>query len=557
MFFCFANSIHSPLYLTFDLKMKGHNFSKHILVHSLLIAIIGVALYFQGLNNGYSKLDDVIMIENNWDGLHDWNNWRQVFLDDVFKEPKGSYYRPIQTLSYMIDVWLFEPEKNAPASFFVSNLIHFVLNSLLLYFFLLYFKFPKWTTLLASLLFLLHPSVVPAVAWIPGKIELYLFTFTLLAIWSIDYFYSTRKPMALIGYLIALSLALFTKETAVSIPILAFGLHLFFHSKQELPSGLHLATLGKGILEFSTTQKTVWITTTIITLSYLVIRSSVLSDTEHGIIYLAHQILYLPFDFIILFGATIFPYDLAVFQDLKWKLLILPSLVLFVTAFLISPKKINTKYFQFGLLWMICILIPASLTDKINYHRLYIPLIGFLFMIRSIDWQDWKKQNKYLPYLIGVYFGFLLYSNLNFQHVFDTKYSFWKNALKHSPKNELTNRGIAYLYHMDKNFDSAFVYYHKALQADSMVAQTRMGLALIHHEWKEHEQVDALVHEEFKYTKDSIFVSANYAEILLERGDERKALNWFRKANQLSNNNLYLHKVDSLEKKLKNIYTLD
>ena len=139
--------------------MKPDLLLRSSFIHILLIVVSILLLYYQVLDNEYTKLDDVIMIENEWDNLHQTENLTEAFKDDIFKEPKGAYYRPVQTLTYMLDVWLFDPSKDNPTPFFVSSILLFILNSILLYYFLLDFKINPIYAALSVLFLNIHPTI--------------------------------------------------------------------------------------------------------------------------------------------------------------------------------------------------------------------------------------------------------------------------------------------------------------------------------------------------------------------------------------------------------------
>ncbi len=137
-----------------------------------LVIVLGIfALYHPVTSFGFSGLDDILMIEENWDRLPHLSHIKTAFTEDVFIGAQGSYYRPVQILSYMPDAILSVSTTPSPKIFFEINVILFIAAFLMLFYFLkelgfsLHFRF-IFTALMAA-----HPTLTPAVAWIPGRVD--------------------------------------------------------------------------------------------------------------------------------------------------------------------------------------------------------------------------------------------------------------------------------------------------------------------------------------------------------------------------------------------------
>ena len=109
---------------------------KAFIVFPFVILAVIVALYHGIINNEFSGLDDQLMIEEKWDELSHFSHVYTAFTDDVFNGNQGTYYRPIQIISYMPDAFIELAEKPKPQIFFVINIVFFALNALLIFFFL-------------------------------------------------------------------------------------------------------------------------------------------------------------------------------------------------------------------------------------------------------------------------------------------------------------------------------------------------------------------------------------------------------------------------------------
>lgn len=199
----------------------------------LLLSLLFIFLTFHRALNGVFINDDIRLIETNLyirdssylkhNLTHDFGN---VSLSDAARDAKqpNFYYRPLITLSYMLDYQLHGLE---PWGYHLTNIILHLLNVLLVY--LLTIKLRSvWRAvpLLVALLFAIHPTRAESVSWISGRTDLLMGMFALFSIllfWRALCSTSHRISALLVAW-IAFLAALASKETAVAlclvIPIL-------------------------------------------------------------------------------------------------------------------------------------------------------------------------------------------------------------------------------------------------------------------------------------------------------------------------------------------------
>ena len=118
----------------------------------LCLAVIALVIYWDVPNNEFTGLDDLPMIEENWDVLQNPSNVINAFKDDVYQKPGGSYYRPIQVISYMPDAIISGQLAPTPYPFLWGNIILFILLLWLHFWFLLEFNAtPKVAVLIVGI----------------------------------------------------------------------------------------------------------------------------------------------------------------------------------------------------------------------------------------------------------------------------------------------------------------------------------------------------------------------------------------------------------------------
>ena len=138
-----------------------------------------VLLYLQTVVFGFTYNDDDGLIVNNIKFLSSFGNATHAFLTDAFIVKASPFYRPLQTLSYIIDIQL--SGGNNAWMYHLSNIL--LLGAIACSLFILIKKFfiPTNLALLGTLIYCVHPLFVSSVAWIPARGDLFLTLFSLLS----------------------------------------------------------------------------------------------------------------------------------------------------------------------------------------------------------------------------------------------------------------------------------------------------------------------------------------------------------------------------------------
>jgi hypothetical protein len=149
-----------------------------LIVYLLLLVLVPSVLYFRVVNFEFSTLDDTDIISNNINIIKNLENVPKAFTTDGYLTNKISFYRPLQTLSFMIDAQ-FSGEN--PWAYHLTNIILHILSVIILFVLLKQTKIKDEISFLISLLFSVHPMLTHAVCWIPARGDLFLTLFGLLS----------------------------------------------------------------------------------------------------------------------------------------------------------------------------------------------------------------------------------------------------------------------------------------------------------------------------------------------------------------------------------------
>jgi protein O-mannosyl-transferase len=411
---------------------------KNINVYLLLLVIIPSALYFRVVNFGYSGLDDGNIISNINNVQGSPLNIKEAFTHDAFMGDKGdTFYRPLQTISFMLDAELGGKE---PWIYHLSNLIFHMLTVIALFFFLKKTGIKEKISFLLALLFAINPLFTNAVAWIPARGDILLCLFSLISFITFLEYFNTKKIEYLIFHTVFILFALLSKETAVLIPVLILS-YFYFVQRSKF--------ILKDIIPFII----VWSVSFILFFS---LRLSIIklnpSSNIFGIIPFVKNLPVIPITFFKFF----FPYSLCTmpFYD---KTGIIGGIVI-LTIFTIITFKIirgDRRIIIWGGVWFLVFSIPpmfyrsyfASIAYEYFEYRAYLPIIGILLVSGLIinKLTDGFSFNKVLIIAIPI---LLAYSFITFIHTtaFSDPVSFFTSAIKTNSNNAMafSERGTAY-----------------------------------------------------------------------------------------------------------------
>lgn len=432
----------------------------------LLLFAAVFLVYAHTLSYGLTLFDDYQLLYVNKAILSSASNIGKLFSTDVFMLGISPYYRPLLGLTFMTDTLA-----NGPY-LFVYHLTNILLHgaaSALLYLTLQRFGRGRPLSLFLSLVFLCHPALTPAVAWVPGRNDSLLCIFVLLSFLSFLRYLESRARVSLLAFALSFLCALLTKETAVMLPLLLAFYCLYAAGgrpagKTWLPlagvSAAVLAVWGAARFSSETVNRGVDITATLLNSKA----------------------------YVVMLGKTLFPVNLGVWgalreADYKFGAAAI-ALLAAVFAFLRPGRK---GLAAFGLLWYVLFLcpsftaIPGAAPLVVWEHRLYLPLVGFLLAVSELDGAaclDFSRLIVAGPAACLV----LLFASLSFVHSYDYSSSvvFWERAVAEVPDEPGVTMVMARVYHLEQMLPLAEKYYRRSLELDPAVPYAHANLAGIY-----------------------------------------------------------------------------
>ncbi|MBN2351715.1 MAG: tetratricopeptide repeat protein [Spirochaetales bacterium] len=494
----------------------------------ILVFCLPVFLYLQTVSFGFIGFDDRDVITKNIVALSDFANIPNAFQKDAFLGKTSQFYRPMQTLSFMVDTQL--SGGNNPWMYHLTSVVLLGLIALVLFLLLRKLLIPLKRAFISTLLFSAHPLFISSVSWIPGRGDWLLVLFSLLSF----YFYIERlqsnKHVYLFLCWITFTIALYCKETAAILPIIFIIYYFTFSPKKRFEKKyiLDVALFAvSGILWF-------WLRSTA--------TRNLARQSNVGLSAFASNLQALPDSL----ARFFIPFDSSFISSFSivYTLIGLGIMILIGAVFFLNKER-TKKEKIFSLSWFVLLMLPAMIIkeDFIDYlsHRLFLPLIGImLFVLFSIPkkWLEGKDRKRKIAVNGGFVCVFAFLSSVTVIHSrsFSDPMTFWNTSISQNPRNILmyTNRG--YERYIRNDFQGAIEDFKKALTLDPDYAAAYNNMGTVYSAKGDLEQA-------VKEYDKAVQLDPRYAEAYNNRGkayadmrDYKQAMKDFNKTIELNPN---------------------
>ena len=325
--------------------------------------------------------------------------------------------------------------------------------------------------LFAALIFVSHPVQTEAVTYIVQRAASMAALFYLAAVcFYVKSRLSSQHPELRRFYyfcsLIAAMMAMFTKELAITLPLMVLLYEFsFFRTKkgvfwQSLVPFLPilfiipLTMLVTKSVNFHEMRRAAEGPAGISPAHYLL--------TQFRVMITYIRLAFLPLD-------QNLDYDYPLFKSI-FEFPVLASL-LFLAGILFCAKQLFLKYriISFSIFWFFLTLLPESsifpIKDVIFEHRLYLPLAGYsIFLASGAYYLSGKNGFKGAVIALTVIVAF--YSVLTYQRnkVWKNEIILWNDTLQKSPRKARSHNNRGIIYFMQGNWPQAMYNYDKALE---------------------------------------------------------------------------------------------
>lgn len=494
---------------------QTHSWAPYLLFFVVIFSLYGRSIFFD-----YSYLDDQSLILNHADIL-ERANFEEIFLNDVFFGVGKAYYRPLLTWSFVLDWHL---GGGSIHFFHFSNLLYHFLATALLFYLLNISAVKRRVSLFLTLVFAIHPALVQAVVWVPGRNDSLAAIFIFSALIFFDRFLNFEKIRYLFLLSISFLAALLTKESAILLPPLAL-LWAFVFRKERLNS-FNLIVSSSAVI----TTALIW---------YLLRRLVVYSQS---LLEIWHSFLSSLFSPAVFLGKIFFPFNLSAYTvlvDINWLYAYLAIAFLIFSFFIFRPRKPWISFF--GLFWFWWFLLFASLRpdglEKMNImeHRLYIPMFGFFIFVSNWRWPSFMlKRKRMIEVMAVLVLLFLAVLSFRYSNNFRDRMIFWQSVVNSSPHSALAYRNLGVIYYSEEKFDEAEAYFYKSLEISPDEPMANNNLAAIYMYLGNLEKAESFLEKELAINPYYDVAFYNLGMIYYRRQDYAKAEFYWQKTLEIN-----------------------
>lgn len=403
------------------------------------LIILTLLLYLTAMRAPFEFDDRERIVDN--PAIRNLSNIPAFFYSRELMPFGGEIYRPLSDASFAIEysVW-----GNNPRGYHTTNILIHIINSILLYILLQQTFRSEKVSFAASILFAWHPVLTEAVIWVKGREDLLVASFYLLTL--LLYRSYGRGGAFKFLPMISFSLALLSKEMAITIPIILLMFDIY--ERKDIVIWRYIPYVVIAIL-------------------YLLARYLVLgqvAQTEYwggGIL----QTLYTMSRVIMYYiKLLIFPVNLCL-DYLGYKvsrnigepyvMLSIVSVLLMVAsgAYLLWRNYI----IGFSILWFFVTLLPVSnvvpLKILLAERFLYLPSIGMAFIYASVSRSiSWNRYGRIAMAIVMVSFASL---TIHREYAWILSSRLWEDTARKMPYNDSAHLNLGSIYLDEGRFKEA------------------------------------------------------------------------------------------------------
>lgn len=404
----------------------------------LLLTVVAAALYLPSLYAGFSPLDEQWLLINNTNFLSSDNGIKEAFSQSILQV----YYRPLLMVGFVIEYRLFQLQ---PFGYHLGNLILLITSACLFFRVLSKFSGERMSNIILSLVFVSHPLLVHATTWIPGRNDLLLSVFVFFSLLVANRYLQSGQPGLLLMLTFAYCLALFTKETAVVLPVIILPLAYSVAPRKALLMVLP-GLISVGIWWYFRSQ----------------LPLKPVYPPQSFFVAFKNSFLAVLFNL----GKMVLPVEQSVSPRLQGLQLVASLLGCVVLLLLFIKSSIRSKPLTItGGLLLLLFLIPVtwfsvhSPLQEQYEHRLVVPLAGLLLVFSQVKAYGRIRVRKILLAACVLFAIKTLYR----QPVYKSEISYLREGTADCPENYLLQTQLGNQLMLQKNFAEALRYYNTAV----------------------------------------------------------------------------------------------
>jgi len=404
-------------------SIKPSGKSKTVIL-ACAVFLTAFLIYAKTINYRLTDLDDNNFIHNCAVNYHPADSFINAFKTNCLFGGMTPYYRPVLSLSFVIsDKIAGESESFAH---FVNVLLHAV-SALLVFIFLRRYLFDEKISFLAAALFAVHPLTVYTAVWIPGRNDsLFFINFILAFTFFIEYLDKKKLRFIFLNVLFTL-VCFFTKEAAVSVPLI----FVFYYAT-------HMKKYGKPELKKSLLCTGLWVISIVL---FLFMRKVALSGAPMPRLNLRNDNIRMFFDYYTsaFFLTTPFRALYGTIETYFYPLGIFAAVLTAFFAFFKKNRRQRTENFFWFALPLI-MLAPNIVAERLWFqgNRMYVPLFALIVLLFSFLEPYFKTKKNTVKSIVAVVLLICVVTTLKGSEDFKGNLSFWNKIIEESAYENIT-----------------------------------------------------------------------------------------------------------------------
>ena len=440
----------------------------------LLTFCVTIAVYARSFWSGFTLDDPVLIVQN--PTVHSWSYFPSYFTSHFWQnvQLQSGYYRPLVLLWFRIDYAFFGAH---PAGWHVTSVLVHAIASVLVLRLVRRLTSNEVVSLIAGLLFALHPVHVEAASWISDVQDAWL---TVWFVAGLLCFLRVREGSRwMIASVACYCGAMLTKEPGIVLPAVACLYVFLFESRERMR---RLLSIVVGYVPAA--------------VAYIVIRHYALHGfTQHNQQIEASSLaLSMPTVMWAYVRMLLAPIGLSPFYDMPlittatWSHAVLPIAgllgVIIVLAILLHYSDEDRRVLWFAIGWYVITLAPAlklsvfSPGEIVHDRYIYLASVGFCLTVSYVLGRISAGGMSFgisVPALVV-----LIYCSI----VTFNQQAFWENDLllfgrsvRVAPRNDTAVAGLARLVAIQRNYPLAISLYEGVLKRNpqNVLANTNLG----------------------------------------------------------------------------------
>lgn len=453
------------------------------------LVLVTLAVYGNALRNDFVFDDHDLVVE--YEQIRSLENTPEILgLGDERRR-----YRPVRFVSYTIDHLFFGMD---PFGYHLFNLAYHAATAFMVYLIGRRLTGSGAIALFAALVFTVHPVQADSVTYISGRRDVLSGLLFLLGFYVFLRHRQGPRVWHLPAIVVLFVLGLFTKEMAVTLPVMFF-IYDFCNRYPELQGRVNLGAAVKAIPSTALTvlarQRYLYIPTIAIAAAFVVFKVFISNPSRaegaFGDSFLLHiltilniQLTYLR---LLAFPVTLnadysgggVPVATSVVDPMSLVALLVFAAI--AVGLLLALGKNRTV--AFAGLWYFAAMLPASQIvrhhEALAEHYLYLPLIG-VALLAGVAFQkvaDWPGLRPYAyaggAALLVLFSARTAVRNLDWRD----EATFWAKTVQTAPTSARAHYNLGLSFHGSDQLDMAITHYQEAvrLEPDRVEAHNNLG----------------------------------------------------------------------------------